>query len=490
MPHFDAILLFVAALFIVSILVSKGSVRLGVPSLLLFLAIGMLLGEEGPGRIPFDNAALTQALGVVALIFILFSAGLDTDWRRVRPVLAKGVSLATLGVLFSALLVAGFLHWAFAFSWLEALLLGSIISSTDAAAVFTLLRSKSLSLRGELKELIEFESGSNDPMAVFLTLGVLRLLTEPAASVIGLIGSFFLQMGIGALFGYVMGRAMLAVVNRARLEYEGLYPVLTLALVLLTYGLTAVARGNGFLAVYCAALVMGNGQFLHRTSLRLFHDGIAWLMQIAMFIVLGLLVYPSRLLPVMAIGLLTAAFLMLAARPLSVFAALALGGASTRQKLMVSWAGLRGAVPIILATFPRLASVPNADLIFNIVFFIVLTSVLVQGTTVPWVARRLKLNVALAKPVQYPLEFVPGAPLNSELREIEVAEDSAAVGKQLVELRLPPSVLIVLVHRGEHFVVPRGSTVLEAGDRALLLVEKESLPAVQSVFGIAPASSG
>jgi len=481
----EYILTGVAVLLLLSILASKASGRLGVPALLLFLAVGMLAGSEGPGGIPFDDAYAAQFLGVVALVFILFAGGLDTAWEDVRPVFGKAVALSTVGVLVTAALVGLFAWGVLGFSPLAGLLLGAIVSSTDAAAVFAVLRARSVGLKGEIKPLLELESGSNDPMAVFLTAGLTGLLVNQNSSVIGLIPMFFQQMALGTALGYGLGRGMVFVINRMRLEYEGLYPVFTLALVVLTYGATASLGGNGFLAVYIAGLVMGNNDFIHKQSLIRFHDGLAWLMQIAMFLTLGLLVFPSRLVPIVGVGLLVALFLMFVARPVSVFLTLAFVRSEWREKAMVSWVGLRGAVPIILATFPLLAGVPQADTIFNIVFFIVLSSVLLQGTTLPLAARWLGVDAPLLVRRHYPLEFIQTGDFNikSGLVEISIAHDSPAIGRRIVELRLPREALIVLIGRGDELIVPNGGTVIEAGDTLLVLADKEARAEVRAIVG-------
>ena len=349
------------ALLLASVFASRAASRIGVPALLLFLAVGMLAGSDGPGGIPFDNPPLAQGLGVVALAFILFGGGLDTQWGEVRPVAGPAVALATLGVLVTAGLTGWFASWLLGIRLLEGLLLGAIVSSTDAAAVFAVLRSGSVRLPARLKSLLELESGSNDPMAVFLTVGLIALIQDAHQTPLRLLVSFFLQMTIGTLSGYALGRAGAAVVNRARLEYEGLYPVVTVALVLLAYGITDVIGGSGFLAVYVAGIVMRRVDFIHKRSLIKFHDAAAWLMQIAMFLTLGLQVFPSRLGGVAVAGTAVAFFLMLVARPLGVFPVLALGRFAPREQALVAWVGLRGAVPIILATFPLVARVPAAE---------------------------------------------------------------------------------------------------------------------------------
>jgi len=388
----ESILLAASILVFLSILASKASQKLGVPALLLFLAIGMLAGSDGPGGIEFDYPRAAQYLGVIALSFILFSGGLDTDWREVRPILWSGLTLATVGVFLTALLVGGFAFVVLDFSWLDSLVLGAVVSCTDAAAVFAVLRAKKVSLRGHLKPLLELESGSNDAMAVLLTVGLLRLVTNPETTMTELVLMFVMQMAVGTAAGFAMGRAMAFLMNAIRLDYEGLYPVLSVSLVFFTYAATAELGGNGFLAVYLAGLVLVHHEFHAKKELLRSHDVIAWLMQIIMFLTLGLQVFPSRLLPIIGIGLLISGFLMFLARPIAVFISLLTSRLTFRETVFISWVGLRGAVPIILATFPLVAGNPQADMIFHLVFFIVLTSVLLQGTTLSRVARWLKVS--------------------------------------------------------------------------------------------------
>jgi cell volume regulation protein A len=477
----EHLLLGAAALLLLSIIASQASGRLGVPALAIFLLIGMLAGSDGPGGIYFDSPLLAQSLGVVALALILFSGGLDTDWQRVRPIAGWGLALSTLGVLLTALLMGLFAVAVLRFSLWQGLLLGAIVSSTDAAAVFTVLRARSVRLRDPLEPLLEFESGSNDPMAVFLTVALTGLLVDPTASPVALIPVFLRQMALGAALGYGSGRTMTWIVNRIRLQFEGLYPVLTLALVLLTYGATAALGGNGFLAVYLAGLVMGQADFIHKRSLARFHDAFAWLMQIAMFLTLGLLVFPARLPAVAGVGLLAAAFLIFVARPVSVFLALLPAKLRRTEKTMIAWVGLRGAVPIILATFPKLAGLPQADLIFDIVFFITLTSVLVQGTSIPFVARWLRVLALEPALPRLPIELDPTEQLNSALVEVPIPPGSSASGRQIVELRLPPEALVILIGRGAEFIVPKGSTVVESGDRLLVLADAEALKNTRAI---------
>ncbi|WP_299025662.1 potassium/proton antiporter [uncultured Thermanaerothrix sp.] len=478
------IIIGVALLLLISVLASKISDRFGVPALLLFLVLGMLAGSDGLGGIYFDDPALAQAIGVVALVLILFSGGLDTEWSQVRSVMKEGLLLATLGVFLTAVVLGLCAAPLLGFTWLEGLLLGAIVSSTDAAAVFSVLRSRGVSLKGKLKPLLELESGSNDPMAIFLTLGLIQWLTRPEFSPSGLLVLFVQQMGIGAVLGYGMGKIMVFLINRIRLGYEGLYPVLTLALVFLTFGLAAVLGGSGFLAVYLAGIVLAQQDFIHKRSLMRFHDGLAWLMQITMFLTLGLLVFPSRLVPIAKIGMMIALILMFLARPLGVFISLLPSRLGWREKVFISWVGLRGAVPIILATFPLLARVSHADLIFNIIFFVVLTSVLLQGTSIPIVARWLNLDMPAHFRRTYPIEFTPVSGIEGELKELILPADSPAVGKAIVDLGLPAEFLIVLIARGKEFIIPSGGTVLQGRDTLLVLTDKPSLDQACARLGL------
>jgi potassium/hydrogen antiporter len=480
MESTELILLGVAGLLVISVLASKAAKQTGIPALLLFLLVGMLVGVQGPGQISLDNPHLVQSVGVVALVLILFSGGLDTSWEVVMPVLWSGLTLANLGVLISAA-VMGVVSWlVLGYSPLEGMLLGAIISSTDAAAVFTVLRARGVNLKGNLEPLIEFESGSNDPMAVFLTVTLTGLVMGTGGPAYDLAPAFFWQMALGTLAGYAMGHVITWAVNKMRLGQEGLYPVLTLSLVLLTYSLTAVLGGNGYLAIYLAGIVMNGRNFVHKRSLMRFHDGLAWLMQIVMFITLGLQVLPSNLLPVVGTGLLMAAALIFVARPLSVFLSLALTRFSLREKLVVSWVGLRGAVPIVLATFPLLAGVPHAATIFNIVFFIVISSVLLQGMTIPQVASWLGVRSSEPSTFHYPHEFAPHVSASSRLIELTVADSSSARGRAIMDLGLPSGALVVSINRAEEALVPGGGTVLEAGDRVLVLSEEELMETVRA----------
>ncbi|MBA2396441.1 MAG: potassium/proton antiporter [Ktedonobacteraceae bacterium] len=400
--HFEEWLLIASVLLLLSVVAWKASNRLGIPALLLFLGIGMLAGSDGPGGIYFDNAFMAQSIGVVALAFILFAGGLDTQWKVVRPALGGALALLTIGVLLTAVVVAVFALVILHVSFMEGLLLGAILSATDAATVFSVSRARNLQLSGKILPLLELESGLNDPMAVFLTIGLTNLLTNPQESIFATFVLFVQQIGVGAICGLLLGAGAILLIGRLKLDATGViqsgpYPVLTIALVLLTYGLTATLGGSGFLAVYLVGLLLGNSSVKYMEQLTSFHDGLAWVMEIGMFLVLGLLVFPSHLLMVFFSGLLITGVVVFIARPASVLLVLLPTKMLMPEKLFVSWVGLRGAVPIVLATFPLLAGLHNASLLFDLVFFVVLASVLLQGTSVSLAARWLGVVKPSAK---------------------------------------------------------------------------------------------
>jgi potassium/hydrogen antiporter len=478
-------LIALSVLLLASVVLSKISDRFGIPALLLFLGIGMLAGSEGLGGIEFDDPTLAQTVGIVALAMLLFAGGLSTTWRVVRPVLPYGVALATVGVAITALVVGVFARHVFQVPLVVGLLIGATVSSTDAAAVFSILRSKGVSLKLPLRPLLELESGSNDPMAVFLTTALLGLLGTSLGSWQMVAFLFIRQMAVGGAIGVLSGEALARLINRLRLGHEGLYSVLTFASALLIYGLTAWLGGNGFLATYLAGLVLGRHDFVHKRSLIRFHDGLGWLMQIGMFLTLGLLVFPSRLVPEAGHAALIGLWLMFIARPVSVFVTLLPSKEfSLRQKAFVSWVGLRGAAPILLATFPLVAGIPEANLIFNVVFFVVLVSVLSQGTLIPAVAKLLGVDQPMEPRPAYPLEYNGSADIGSEFRELQVDPGVEADGKAIVQLRLPPELLVLLIARGDEFLVPSGGTILRAGDRLLVLSETEALQEVIARTGL------
>lgn len=466
--------LFIAAvLLILCVFASKATGKLGVPTLVIFLAVGILAGSEGIGGIEFNDANAAQSLGIVALAYILFSGGLDTKWPAIRPILNLGIALSTIGVILTCLLVGSFVHLALGFGLHESFLIGAIISSTDAGAVFTILSSKSIHLKKHLKPLLELESGSNDPMAVFLTTTILQMISNPSMGVIDMVPMLFQQMIIGALMGYVIGRALVWIFNISKLEIEGLYLVMSIGVVLLTYSATQLLKGNGFLAVYVAGVVLGNHKFLFKKSLAVMHDGVSWLMQSVMFLTLGLLMYPSQLLQISKTGLLISAFMILVARPVAVFATLAFSRLNFREKGLVSWVGLRGSVPVIMATYPLVAGIDRAGLIFNIVFFVCLSSLIVQGTTIPIVSRLLKVD-GEKKDIPRYFASTPGS--LSEIVVVDVPPDSVMIGKNIVELDLPSHrVLIVAIERNREVIIPRGNTSLDEGDKISIMADDNDL---------------
>jgi cell volume regulation protein A len=441
------------------------------------------------GKIYFDDPGTAQMLGVIALNFILFSGGLDTRWESVKPVVWQGIALSTLGVLITAVSVGIFVHLVTDFSLVEGLLLGAIVSSTDAAAVFSILRSRNIALKGNLRPILELESGSNDPVAYILMVSLTYFLMAGDASIWLLILNFIHQMVLGAIVGIVMARVMTVIINKIRLDTEGLYPVLLMAMIFFIYSLSHMLGGNGFLSVYLSGLVLGNSDFLHKKSLVRFYDGQAWLMQIVMFLTLGLLVYPSKIIPVMDVGLLISAVLIFVARPVAIFLSLHVFRMKTRHKLFISWVGLRGAVPIVFATYPMLEGVEKADMIFNLVFFISVTSVLIQGTTLPLVAKWLHVEAPQKKKKLTVLDLDLSDTIKSELIEVTIPEGSRVVGKQLVKLGFPHDAMIVLLSRDGKYVQPNGATSLLAKDKLLILARtKEVLEEVRERLGITAES--
>ncbi|MGQ3177936.1 MAG: potassium/proton antiporter [Blastomonas fulva] len=386
-------LLVIGTLLLTTVMAGTLTSRFGLPALIGFLGLGMLAGVDGPGGIAFNDYVLTQGVGVACLIFILFSGGMDTSWQAVKRMVRPALVLATFGVLISALITASAAVLLLKFTWFQGFLLGSVVASTDAAAVFAILRSTGLDLEGDVPALIELESGTNDPMAIFMVGAALLFIAQPGASPLGLLPDFAGQMAMGVVIGLGIGWMLPELLKRKHYRSSGLAFVISIAAALIAYGLAEVIGGNGFLAAYIAGLVAGNRSYAARRIISTFQDGLAWLGQVVMFLTLGLLVAPTNLVDVIVPGLGITFVLMLVARPVSVFICLApFRSLDWRAKLFVSWAGLRGAVPIVLATFPMVAGVPGAFTIFNIVFFVVLLSSVIQGPSMKWVAKRLGIG--------------------------------------------------------------------------------------------------
>ncbi|UZD22906.1 potassium/proton antiporter [Algoriphagus halophytocola] len=469
----ENILLISSLLLLAGVLASKTAGKTGIPMLLIFLGVGMLAGSDGIGGIRFDNPYIAQFLGIIALTYILYSGGLDTKWPSIKPVLKPGITLSTLGVLLTSVTLGTFVYLITGLGFQESLLLGAIVSSTDAAAVFSVLRAKSIGLKGHLRPLLELESGSNDPMAYFLTVSLLGLITLETGSLWEIIPLFFIQMLVGGLLGWLFGRATVLLTNKVNLDFEGLYPVMLLALVLITYTFVDLLGGNGFLAVYISAITVGNGKMAHKKSLMKFFDGVAWLMQVIMFITLGLLVFPKQLIPISGIAILAALFLIFVARPLGVFISLSFFKFKLREKAFISWVGLRGAVPIVFATLPLIADIEQSAMIFHIVFFIVLASVAIQATTLPLAAKLLHLSLPASLKKRSMLDIELSEDFKNAILEVQIPQASPVQGKKILELGFPSTCLIVLVKRGGKFITPNGQTELEAEDELMIMMEND-----------------
>ncbi|WP_066048863.1 potassium/proton antiporter [Robertmurraya korlensis] len=482
MINIDYSILLGSLLLIIGIITTKFSSRLGMPALILFLAVGMIVGSDGLGIIYFDNATYAQLIGVLALIIILFEGGLQTRWTTVKSVLKPSLSLATLGVLITTSVVAIVVHFLFDVPWLEAFLFGSIVGSTDAAAVFAVLKGQNINPK--LGATLEAESGTNDPMAMFLTLMFIELLTSKGENVLLLILSFFWQMGMGVGIGLMFGKLATMSINRINLDSSGLYPIFALAFALLTYSGTALIHASGLLAVYVAALVIGNSDLTYKTSIFRFNEGFAWMMQILMFIILGLLVFPSQLFTAEVIGkgLLIAIALIFIARPIAVYVSTIKMDFTHKEKIFLSWAGLRGAVPIVLATFPMLAGIADSQAIFNVVFFVVFTSALIQGSTILLLAGKLGLTGPIKAISAHSLELVSIGKANAEIIEYEVHKDDLLVNKKLVDIIFPSNVLINAIIRSEKLIMPSGDTCLQEGDILYILTEKTSINKLKEMF--------
>ena len=467
----------------VSILFSRASERFGIPTVLIFLGIGILAGSEGIGRIPFEDYAFAFRIGTVALVLILFDGGLNTPMAAVRQVIKPAGVLASLGVVGTAGLVAIVAH-ALGFDWPEALLLGAIVSSTDAAAVFAALRGSGIHLRRRVGATLEIESGINDPMAVILTVVLTRNLITPGEAIWWrVVIDVLREMVIGGALGYGIGVGGRLLLTRFRLTAGGLYPALMLTFALLAFGISTLLHGSGFLAVYVAALVLGNGALPYRTGILRVHDALAWLSQILMFLVLGLLVFPSRLAQVAWVGLALALFLAIIARPVVVALCLLPFGFRAKEIALVGWAGLRGAVPIILATFPVLAGAPGAERIFDVVFFIVVANAIVPGGTVPWVTRRLGLESPEPPAPTAVLEIESVQPLTGRLSSFYIDEALAVAGVALADLPFPEGAAATMIVRGTEIIAPKGSTILESGDHVYVLMRPEDEPTIMLMFG-------
>jgi len=478
----DQVLLLAAVLLLLGIVSSKVSARLGLPVLVLFVIVGMLAGERGIGGIPFDDPGVAHALGTLALAVILFDGGLQTPRSSIRAVWKPTAALATLGVLVTATVTGSFAAWLLDLPLLEGLLIGAIVGSTDAAAVFSLLRSSGIHIKKRIKSTLEVESASNDPMAIFLTVGLLEILVNDVPFGLGLLQLFIFQIGIGAAVGLGVGWVAVRLINRIGLEVAGLYPVLVAGCGLLAFGLAANMGGSGFLAIFVAGVIVGNSRIVFQRDTFLFHDGLAWLSQITMFVVLGLLIDPKELLDVWVEGLAISAVLIFLARPLAVAPLLKIFGFDSREIALISWVGLRGSVPIILAIFPLLFGLPGAALIFNVVFFVVLISATLQGSTLPLFARRLGLTEPPPPARAATLQITSIRDINADIVEYSIRGDSRAVGRRLSQLALPEGTVVAMITRHNTVIPPRGSTIVQAHDHLYVVLRPDTRPFVDRVF--------
>lgn len=463
------------------ILAGKVGTRLGVPALLVFLITGMIFGSSGLG-LEYNDADRTQFLGTVALAVILFFGGFETKISDIKPVLGPGIMLSTVGVLLTTLFFGSFLYWLGMFDFFTihlsfpiALLLAATMSSTDSASVFGLLRSRNMHLREGLRPILELESGSNDPMAYMLTIALIQFVTgQGDGSWSSIVLTFFLQFSVGALLGYLMGRLTTLFLNRINIDNVALYPITLLCAIFLTYSLTAIFYGNGYLAVYIMGVVVGNNRLVHKKSIETFFDGMTWLLQIALFIVLGLFVNAKDLIPVAPFALLAGLFMIFLARPLAVQLSLSIfPHISLKGRSFLAWVGLRGAVPIIFATFPMMNDIEGADTLFNIVFFITLLSLLIQGSTLPTVARWLDLDEEVQQEVSLFGVEIPHH-TGAIMEEREVTPEMLIEGVRLMDLDLRDEELVILVRRGEDYFVPKGKLEIHVGDILLIVSEQSS----------------
>ena len=467
-------------LFFLSLLAGKAGSRFGVPALLLFLGVGMLCGSDGLG-IQFENLMVAQCIGTVALCMILFSGGLDTKFSEVRPIFGQGLILATIGVLLTAVFTGGIIWWILgktyhsaSIGFITSLLLASTMSSTDSASVFSILRSKGLALKNNLRPMLELESGSNDPMAYVLTITLIELIKMgDAPNYIVALGLLIMQLIIGLAAGYLLGKLAVIIINNMKIGNDSLYPILVFTICIFIFSCTYFIKGNSYLAVYVGGLVIGNSTFVHKRSSLKFFDGLAWLGQLVLFLTLGLLVNPHELIPLIIPGLIISFAMILLTRPLSVFICLLpFRKMHFKDKTFVSWVGLRGAVPIVFAMLPLAAGVPHSRLIFNIVFLCTLISLIVQGTTLSQVATWLGLSKKpkeISKLEEFDVEFSDD--INSITTEIVVTKNTLQYGHHLMNLPLPEKTLAVLVKREGKYFVPTGKTVLHEDDKLLMITD-------------------
>lgn len=458
-------LVIIAVILLLCILFNKLFSRLGIPSLLIFLVLGMLCGSDGIGGIYFDNYTLANDICSIGLIFIMFYGGFSTNWKAAKPVAGKAIAMSTIGVILTALFTGLFCRWALRLPLLESFLIGSVISSTDAASVFSILRSRKLNLKNNLASLLEVESGSNDPASYMLTMIILSLMQTSSEH--SLIQTVIFQVVFGVSFGLLLGFGCAFLLKRFTIENDGFYPIFVSAVALLGYGLCGLIDGNGYLCVYLIGIILGNSRILHKKSLVHFFDGISWLMQIMLFFTLGLLSFPSRLPQVALPGIIVSLFLIFVARPLSVASVLSWFRVPLKEQLLISWVGLRGAASIVFAIFAVSCNISLNQDIFHTVFFVALFSVSVQGTLIPWVARKLDL-VGTEESSVFKTFTDYDEDSSHRLLEVPIHHEHIWSGKTVAEANVPEENLIVMIQRGRERIVPKGSTEILDGDLLIL----------------------
>jgi len=479
----ENILLIISILLFLALFASKTSDRLGIPFSILFIAIGILAGHNSIGGLKFNNPSTAQFIGIIALNFILFSGGLDTDWKTIKSILPHGISLSTIGVFVSTISLGILTNLLTDFNIYESLLLGAIVSSTDSASVFSVLRSKKLALKGNIRPILEFESGSNDPMAYILTIIFIGLIKNQFEGISSIIIYFFLQFTLGSIFGYLIGLLGKFLINKINLSFEGLYIPLVIAIMLFSYSFTDFLGGNGFLSVYLTGLYLGNQQLIHKKKILKSFDSFAWIMQIVLFITLGLLITIENTSSFIFKSFVISILLIIIARPISVFISLLPFRVQFRAKLFISWVGLRGAVPVVLATFPLIEKIDKSNEIFYIVFFVSITSILIQGNTITYVARLLNLTIPEKLKYRTNKDLEIFDYIKNSLNVITIPKDSNIVNKQIVELNLPKTSIISFIKRNGKYLIPNGSTKILAGDKLFILVEnKETLQEIYDLL--------
>jgi cell volume regulation protein A len=462
-----------SVILLLSVLLSKSSSRFGLPILIIFMLIGMLAGSEGLGGIYFENYELTHSLSLIALCLIIFSGGIETEIKDIKGNLARGIVLSSIGVLLTTGIVGIFAYYILKIGIMESLLLGAILSATDAAAVFAIFKDKSSQVTAHNKNLLKFESGSNDPMAYFLVTVILGLMESSTFNLSEIGISFLLNPIVGIAVGCILAKAFISLNIVINLEHIGLYPALTLSFLFLNYSVASHLGGNGFLAIYLFGLLISSRKILHKTFLYSFYDGVSWLSQIGLFVMLGLLVFPSRLVKIAPEGLIIAAFLIFIARPLTIFICLMFSKFNFKDKIFVSWAGLKGATPIVFASLAAVKIGDKAHILFDIVFFVVLFSALVQGVTLKYMAKKLGLLFEAIEDPSFPIDFEVLEKTKNGIKELTISSDDFAVDKRVVDLHLPTGCLVLFIKREGAFVIPDGSTKFLVNDKILVVTKSK-----------------